>query len=63
MVVLNWHQAIPEVYREIKDDPEFGHRVQAIFIRTVTESKEGRLDGMQVIEARKVTRDVSEFDR
>lgn len=52
----------PEVYREIKDDPKFGARVQAIFIRTVTESKEGRLDGMQVIGARRVTRDVSEFD-
>jgi phosphatidate phosphatase APP1 len=56
-------EADPEVYREIKDDPKFGHRVQAIFIRTVTESKEGRLDGMQVIEARRVTRDVSEFDK
>jgi Phosphatidate phosphatase APP1, catalytic domain len=56
-------EADPEVYREIKDDPKFGHRVQAIFIRTVTESKEGRLDGMQVIEARRVTPDVSEFDK
>ena len=55
-------EADPEVYREIKDDPKFGHRVQAIFIRAVTESKEGRLDGMHVIEARKITRDVSEFD-
>ena len=53
----------PEVYREIKDDPKFGHRVQAIFIRTVTESKEGRLDGMEVIEARKVIPEVSEFDK
>jgi hypothetical protein len=56
-------EADPEVYREIKDDPKFGHRVQAIFIRTVTESKEGRLDGMEVIEARKVIPDVSEFDK
>jgi hypothetical protein len=56
-------EADPEVYRDIKEDPRFGHRVQAIFIRTVTTSKEGRLDGMQVIEARKVSRDVSEFDK
>jgi hypothetical protein len=53
----------PEVYRDIKDDPKFGHRVQAIFIRTVTESKAGRLDGMEIIEARKVVPDVSEFDK
>lgn len=56
-------EADPEVYREIKDDPKFGHRVQAIFIRTVTESKEGRLTGMEVIEARKVIPDVSEFEK
>ena len=56
-------EADPEVYREIKDDPKFGHRVQAIFIRTVTESKEGRLTGMEVIEARKVIADVSEFEK
>ena len=56
-------EADPEVYREIKDDPKFGHRVQAIFIRTVTESKEGRLNGMEVIDARKIIPDVSEFEK
>jgi hypothetical protein len=56
-------EADPEVYREIKNDPKFGHRIQTIFIRTVTESKEGRLAGMQTIDARKVTPDVSEFDK
>ena len=56
-------EADPEVYRDIKDDPQFGHRVQSIFIRTVTESKEGRLEGMEVIEARKVIAGISEFDK
>jgi uncharacterized protein DUF2183 len=49
----------PEVYREIKDDPRFGERVQAIFIRVVTDSKEGRLDGMQVIDATKLPQAVA----
>jgi phosphatidate phosphatase APP1 len=56
-------EADPEVYRDIKDDPKFGHRVQAIFIRTVTESKPGRLEGMQTIEATTITPGVSELDR
>ena len=56
-------EADPDVYREIRDDPKFGPRVQSIFIRTVTEPEAGRLDGMQVIEARKVSKNVSEFDQ
>ena len=45
-------EADPEVYREIKDDPKFGNRVEAILIRTVSVSEPGRLEGMEQIEAR-----------
>ena len=56
-------EADPEVYREIRDDRGLGSRVQAIYIRTVTESKPGRLDGMQLIEAKLVREGQSEFGR
>ena len=56
-------EADPEVYREIKDDPKFGNRVEAILIRTVSVSESGRLEGMEQIEARVVSTGVSQFDK
>lgn len=56
-------EADPEVYREIKNDPSFGNRVEAIFIRTVTESDPPRLEGMERIEADLVRKGVSQFDK
>ena len=56
-------EADPEVYREIKDDPKFGNRVEAILIRTVSVSEPGRLEGMEQIDARVVSTGVSQFDK
>ena len=56
-------EADPEVYREIKDDPAFGNRVEAILIRTVSVSEPGRLEGMERIEAGLVSLGVSQFDK